>query len=111
MREEDVPSLAARRGVQVRETLQALAARYDWIGDARGMGLMQALELVRDKESAEPDPVRARALLEAAREEGLLIGLGGMHGHVMRLGPSLLITEDEAAEALARLERACARVA
>jgi 4-aminobutyrate aminotransferase-like enzyme len=107
MREEDVPARVEARGVQVRETLCALEARYDWIGDARGMGLMQALEVVKDKESAEPDPVRARALLEATRDEGLLIGLGGMHGHVMRLGPSLLITEEETTEALARLERAC----
>jgi 4-aminobutyrate aminotransferase-like enzyme len=110
MREEDVPARAEARGLQVRETLHALRSRHDWIGDVRGMGLMQALELVKDKDSAEPDPVRARALLEATKDEGLLIGLGGMHGHVIRMGPSLLVTEDETAEALARLERACAKV-
>src|SRR5688572_10820036 len=111
MREEDVPARAETRGRQVREALRALHARHDWIGDVRGMGLMQALELVKDRESKEPDGARARALLEAAKEEGLLVGLGGMFGHVIRLGPSLLITEEETAEALTRLERACARVA
>ena len=77
----------------------------------RGMGLMQGLELVKDGEGKEPDPARARALMEATREEGLLIGSGGMYGHVIRLGPSLLVTEEETAEALRRLERACERVA
>ena len=40
-----------------------------------------------------------------------MIGSGGMYGHVVRLGPSLLITEDETAEALRRLEKACATIA
>jgi 4-aminobutyrate aminotransferase-like enzyme len=110
MREEAVPTRAERRGVQIREALFALKDRFGWIGDVRGMGLMQALELVKDRDSAEPDPARAKALLEATKVEGLLVGTGGMHGHVIRLGPSLLITEDETAEALTRLEKACARV-
>jgi 4-aminobutyrate aminotransferase len=109
MREENVPARAETRGKQVRESLRALEARYPWIGEARGMGLMQGLELVKDRKSQEPDPARGRALLEAARDEGLLIGLGGSVGHVVRLGPSLLITESETAEALERLERACAK--
>jgi 4-aminobutyrate aminotransferase-like enzyme len=110
MKEEDVPARAEARGAQIREGLQALAARHAWIGDARGMGLMQGLELVENRLSKTPDPARARALLEAAKAEGLLIGTGGSAGHVIRLGPSLLITEDETAEALRRLERACGRV-
>jgi 4-aminobutyrate aminotransferase-like enzyme len=84
--------------------------RYAWIGEVRGMGLMQALELVADPDTKTPDPRRAKRLLEAAREESLLIGVGGLYGHVIRIGPSLLISEDELAEAVARLERACARV-
>jgi 4-aminobutyrate aminotransferase-like enzyme len=109
MREEDVPTRAEVRGRQLRQGLKALEARYSWIGEARGMGLMQALELVVDSESRTPDPARARAVLDAARDEGLLIGLGGAVGHVIRMGPSLLVTEDETTEALDKLGRACAR--
>jgi 4-aminobutyrate aminotransferase-like enzyme len=109
MREEDVPTRAEVRGRQLRQGLKALEARYSWIGEARGMGLMQALELVVDSESRTPDPARARAGLDAARDEGLLIGLGGAVGHVIRMGPSLLVTEDETTEALDKLGRACAR--
>jgi len=110
MREEDVPSRAARRGAQLRAALEALSQRHSWIGDVRGMGLMQALDLVTDKRSKQADPARAQRLLEAAKNEDLLIGLGGHWGQVIRLGPSLLITEDELAQAIQRLERACAQV-
>ncbi len=107
MVEQNVPQRSAVRGRQVRATLNRLHDEYEWIGDVRGMGLMQALELVVDRRGRAPDPNRARALLEAARREGLLIGSGGLAGHVIRLGPSMLITEEETAEAMLRLERAC----
>ena len=107
---EDVPSRAETRGTQLSRGLDELEDQYDWIGESRGMGLMQALEIVHDKHTKEPAPQTAKALLEAAREEGLLIGIGGLHGHVLRIGPSLLISEAEVAEGLDRLGRACERV-
>jgi 4-aminobutyrate aminotransferase len=107
---EDVPARAAARGAQLRAGLDALQRRYQWIGEARGMGLMQALELVEDRRTKAPAPARAKRLLEAAKAEGLLVGVGGLHDQVIRMGPSLLITADEVDDALGRLERACARV-
>lgn len=74
------------------------------------MGLMWGIELVTDRESREPDAARATTLVEAAKE-GLLVGLGGLHGNVVGIGPSMLITEDELAEAIRRFMRACDRVA
>lgn len=71
------------------------------------MGLMQALELVGDRAGKAADPGRAARLLEAARSEGVLVGRGGLHGQVIRLGPSLLITDDEIDEGLRRLGAAC----
>jgi 4-aminobutyrate aminotransferase-like enzyme len=110
MTQEDTPTRSAVRGQQLGSALLELAARHDWIGEARGMGLMWGLEIVDDFESKRPDPSRAVALLEAAKEEGLLIGTGGLHGHVIRIGPSMLIEGDELGEGIARLERACALV-
>ncbi len=107
---EDVPTRAEARGAQLAGGLRELREDYDWIGDVRGMGLMQALELVQDRSTKEPAPQRARALLEATKDECLLIGIGGLHGQVIRIGPSLLITEAEVAEGLDRLGRACGRV-
>ena len=110
MQAEDVRTRARKRGGQLRGALDRLGARYPWIGEVRGMGLMQAIELVEDPATKEPSPRLAGKLLHAARDEGLLIGIGGLHGHVIRLGPSLLIEEDEMDEVTGKLERACATV-
>ena len=107
---EDVPSRAAARGEQLRAGLESLQQEHSWIGDVRGMGLMQALELVEDPDTKEPSPSKAKQLMEATKEERLLIGVGGLYGQVVRMGPALLITEDEIAEGLERLGRACNRV-
>ncbi len=108
---EDTPARSAVRGEQFRRGLDALQQEYAWIGEVRGMGLMQALELVEDWTTKQPSPEKAKALLQATKEEGLLLGVGGLRGNVIRMGPSMLVTEDEIAEGLDRLGRACARVA
>ena len=110
MQREDVPARSEQRGRQLRAGLDRLAQRYEWIGEVRGMGLMQALELVEDKKTKEPSPKKAGALLEAAKEERLLIGTGGLNGHVIRIAPQMLMTEADIADGLERLERACKKV-
>jgi len=107
---EDVRARATARGAELRAGLEALQRRHEWIGDVRGMGLMQALELVDDRRTKAPSPTRAKRLLEATKAEGVLVGVGGLHNHVIRMGPSLLITAEELDDALDRLGRACARV-
>jgi 4-aminobutyrate aminotransferase len=107
MEAENVPARAAARGAELRAGLDALASEVPWIGDVRGLGLMQAMEVVEDPETKEPSPRRALGVLEAAKREGLLVGLGGHHRNVVRIGPSLLITPDELEEVLGRLRRAC----
>jgi alanine-glyoxylate transaminase / (R)-3-amino-2-methylpropionate-pyruvate transaminase len=110
MHREDVRTRCHVRGAQLRAGLDALKAEFPWIGDVRGMGLMQALEIVVDPVSKTPDAARTRALLEAAREERLLLGAGGLKGNVIRIGPSMLIEEGTLAEALWRLDRAARRI-
>ncbi|NKB88094.1 MAG: aminotransferase class III-fold pyridoxal phosphate-dependent enzyme [Acidobacteria bacterium] len=107
---EEAPANATARGAQFMEGLRQLQDRHEWIGEVRGLGLMIGVEIVEDPKSKRPDGARAAALLGAAREEGALVGLGGLHGQVLRIGPSLLITEAEVAEGLERLARACAQV-
>ncbi len=106
---EQIPLRAATLGQRLRDGLEELARRHEVIGDVRGMGLMMALELVLDRKSKAPAPARASALLLRAREEGLLIGKGGLYGNVMRIAPPMLIGEAEVDEALAALDRALAR--
>lgn len=111
MEREDVPARSAERGRQLRAGLDRLYQQHAWIGDVRGMGMMQALELVENRETKEPSPKKAMALLEAAREQRLLIGTGGLHGHVIRIAPQMLMSEAEMADGLERLARACERIA
>jgi len=109
LREEEAPRRAREMGDCLGRGLEGLRDEHPWIGEVRGMGLMRALELVEDRETKEPAPRRAKGVLEAAKEEGLLVGVGGLHAHVVRIGPSLLITEEEVDEGIARLARACER--
>jgi len=110
LRDHDAPHNARARGEQLRSALLEMQARHPWMGDVRGMGLMQAIEIVKDPHGKEPDPERTARLIEATLEEGVLVGQGGLHGTVIRIGPSLLITEEEMAEGIGLLERAIDRV-
>jgi 4-aminobutyrate aminotransferase-like enzyme len=74
------------------------------------MGLMQGIELVEDRKTKEPAPKKTAALLEAAKRHGLLIGKGGLHGNVLRIAPSLLITKADVEDGCRRLEKALAEV-
>ena len=107
MQRENVPARSAERGRQLRAGLDKLGREHEWIGDVRGMGMMQALELVVDRKSKTPNPAKAGALLEAAKTEGLLIGSGGLNGHVIRIAPQMLMSAAEVDDGLGRLERAC----
>lgn len=88
---------AAVQGAKLRETIEDLKAEFDFIGDVRGMGLMQAMEIVMPDGSKEPDPVRTNALLNKARENGLLLGKGGLHGNTIRIAPHLNVSTEDMA--------------
>ncbi len=110
MEREHTPRRSAERGAQLRARLERFQERYPFIGDVRGMGLMQALELVEDRKTKEPAPKKTLALMEAAKRQGLLIGKGGLYGNVLRIAPSMLITAEEVDDGCARLDRALAEV-
>ncbi|MFV1987633.1 MAG: aspartate aminotransferase family protein [Gemmatimonadota bacterium] len=109
MQGADVRRLAHERGEQLRSGLERLRDRFPWIGEVRGMGLMQGIELVTDRAGKAPDTDRAARLTEAAKEERLLVGRGGLYGHVIRIGPSLLISADDIDDGLRRFGAACER--
>jgi 4-aminobutyrate aminotransferase-like enzyme len=110
MEEENVPARAERLGGKLRAALVSFAEDFAFIGDVRGMGLMQALELVEDRGTKEPAPKRTTTLMEAAKREGLLLGKGGRWGNVIRISPPMLIDDTSLDEGIAKLERALASV-
>lgn len=99
------PKRVAELGRQLRSGLEALQQKYPVIGDVRGKGLMQGIELVKDKTTKEPSPKAASHLMDATKKYGLLIGKGGLYGNVMRIAPPLTASADDIAEALVLLER------
>ncbi|HEV8145091.1 MAG TPA: aspartate aminotransferase family protein [Bryobacteraceae bacterium] len=95
---------AAETGAYLRGKLEEMKAKYPIIGDIRGMGLMQALELVEDRESKKPDVQATLAVMEAARENRLLIGKGGTYGNVIRVTPPLNISKSDVDDFTLRLD-------
>jgi len=108
---ENLPDNAHRQGLRLRMRLEEAAERHAFVGEVRGMGLMQALEIVMPGASKTPDPVLADALLGAARERGLLIGKGGLHNNVIRIAPHLDVDSAEIDDGCERLAHALADVA
>ncbi|MEZ5353610.1 MAG: aspartate aminotransferase family protein [Bryobacteraceae bacterium] len=92
-------------GAYLRAGLEALAEKHSIIGEVRGMGLMQGVELVRDRKTKEPAAQEASAVLAAARDNGILIGKGGLYGNVLRITPPLNIAATDIDEFLLRLDK------
>ena len=82
-----------RVGSYMRGTLERLAERHEIIGNVRGRGLYQALELVVDRESREPAVEQARKIPDAMKEKGVLIGLSGRLGNVLKIRPPLVFEQ------------------
>ena len=108
--EDDLLTNCAVVGGYLRERLLELQQKYPIIGDVRGMGLMQALELVTDPATKQPAPTFANELLESAREHGLLIGKGGMYHNVIRISPPMNIAKSDVDEAVRLLDLSFAAV-
>jgi 4-aminobutyrate aminotransferase len=101
---------AAEVGAYLRDKLIELKEKYSIIGDVRGMGLLQALELVEDRETKKPATAQTAALLEASRENRILIGKGGFAGNVLRISPPLNIAKTDVDEFTRRLDASFAKV-
>jgi len=89
--EQNLPANCEKTGAYLRDRLLELQERHDIIGDVRGMGLLQAIELVEDRQTRVPATAATAMAMEAARGLGLLLGKGGMYGNVLRFSPPMNI--------------------
>ena len=87
--EHNLAANCAETGAYLRGRLEELKEKHDIIGDVRGMGLMQAVELVEDRVSKTPAIAQTAMVMEAARDNRLLIGKGGTFGNVLRVTPPM----------------------
>ncbi len=102
--EDDLKKNAAVVGGYFRQRLEELKGKYQVIGDVRGMGLMQGIELVNDRETKEPAPQAVVKVFEETRRRGVLIGKGGLYGNVIRTGLMLNSTKDHVDELIQALD-------
>jgi 4-aminobutyrate aminotransferase / (S)-3-amino-2-methylpropionate transaminase / 5-aminovalerate transaminase len=104
--EEELVERAVAIGDTIRARMEAWHDRYDAVGDVRGLGAMLAIELVRDRETKEPDAEAASAVVEAAARQGVLLLKSGIYSNCIRVLTPLVITDAELDEALAVWEQA-----
>ncbi len=87
-------------GNYYRRGLESLQEKHPLIGEVRGMGLMQALEFVKDRATKEPASEATNQFMEECRKRGLLVGKGGLFGNVIRTSPPLNIAKADVDEAI-----------
>jgi 4-aminobutyrate aminotransferase len=108
--EEGLVANARERGAQLLAGLQAIRTRHPEVGDARGLGLMAALELVKPGEGdgRVPDPDLARRVLAEALDRKLIVLSAGPYANVVRIIPPLVTTAEEVDLAIDILEESVA---
>jgi 4-aminobutyrate aminotransferase / (S)-3-amino-2-methylpropionate transaminase / 5-aminovalerate transaminase len=104
--EDGLVERAARLGESIRSRMEKWQDRWDTIGDVRGLGAMLAIELVHDRETKDPAPEVASAVVEAAADRGLLLLKSGIYSNCIRVLVPLVISDAELDEALAVWEDA-----
>jgi 4-aminobutyrate aminotransferase/(S)-3-amino-2-methylpropionate transaminase len=97
---------AERLGQRLEAGLRELARKHSIIGDVRGLGFMQAIELVKDRKTKAPDPDRAQRVIDQARQRGLLVIKCGVHRNVVRFLAPLVVSDENLDKALAIIDAA-----
>ena len=82
---------AKKMGDYLRSGLDEMKEKFPIIGEIRGMGLIQGVEVVKKKETKEPAANFVADIFEKTRQQGLLIGKGGLYGNVIRITPPLTV--------------------
>ena len=94
LKQEGLMDNAAGVGEYLRSGLRGLMARFPALGDVRGAGLYNAVEVVADPISKVPAPKLAKAIINDLRQRRVLIGAAGPQGNVLKLRPPLCFTRE-----------------
>ncbi len=106
MEEDNLRENAAVVGGYYRSKLEELQQKHPLIGEVRGMGLLQGIELVKDRKTKEPAAQETNRVMDEAKNRGLLIGKGGLYANVLRTSPPLNINKADVDEAIRILDEA-----
>lgn len=97
-------------GAYLRSKLEELQQKHAIIGEVRGMGLLQAIELVDDRATKAPASAATNKLMIAARDQRILMGKGGLFGNVVRISPPMNIATSDVDEFIKRLDTALTQI-
>jgi len=103
---ENLLTRADELGEQFQARARKWQRRWPLIGDIRGLGAMQAIELVKSAETREPAPQETKQITQYCYEHGVITITAGTYGNVIRVLVPLVITDAEMEEALGVLESA-----
>lgn len=109
MLENHLADQALEKGEFLKKELRELAKRFKLIGEIRGKGLMIGIELIRDKAKT-PANTEAAKVRDICLEKGVLLGLGGVYGNVLRIQPPLVISKQQLEEVIRVLDFALQKV-
>ncbi len=101
---------AVKYGEIIDKRFKEMQKKHPVIGETRGIGAMRAIEFVKDRKTWEPDSATAKAVIQEAMKNGLILAGAGIHGNVIRLLIPLVMSEAELNEGLDVLDRAIATV-
>jgi 4-aminobutyrate aminotransferase-like enzyme len=107
--EQNLRVNAAEVGTYLRNKLLELQEKHALIGEVRGMGLMQGVELVEDRKTKVPATATMAQLMEATRANRIMVGKGGLYGNVLRISPPLNIGKTDVDEFSRLLDRSLAQ--
>jgi 4-aminobutyrate aminotransferase/(S)-3-amino-2-methylpropionate transaminase len=105
---ENLNQRAQDLGAKLASRLKALQARFTCIGEVRALGMMVALELVKNRRADAPDAELTRAVVQAAGRRGLILLSCGLYSNVIRILAPLTIPEAQLEEGLGLLEASLA---
>lgn len=100
IRDEGLLQNAKKSGEYLLSRLKELKAKHKVIGDARGLGLMTAIEFIVPGTDREPNSAAAKKFLNECLSRGLLMYPCGLYGQVVRLAPPLNVTRQQIDEAM-----------
>ncbi len=106
LEEEGLQENAARVGAQLQSQIQKLAEQHPLIGEVRGAGLFIGVELVRDRSTLEPAGEETATVVNRMRELGVLVGVEGPYGNVIKIRPPLVFDENHALQLTDALDQA-----
>ncbi len=104
MEDENLVENCVAVGSYLRERLEVLADKHMLIGNVRGRGLFQGIELVKDRESREPAPEVAANIPDRMKDKGVLIGLTGRYGNVLKCRFPLVASQENVETLISALD-------